>query len=204
MLELLGLRVESKQALDARRLHAGVFRKPDHAARIDVHFVDAVLGVRQLVVLLYSRTRIQLDQTMGIAAIGQPHIAVLIETHILAGSPSHKCRLQLVVFRRIRALARRIGRQVILDVHRLAEFGFIQRHFLLDSDGARFGVRSEVFHQICRLAHHSVESRNPHSFTAGSGGKEILTVTDQAGSLRHVPSGSWRVDLVVALLLGNR
>ena len=149
VLELLGLRVESEQTLLVRRLRAGVLRQPDHAGSIDDHFMDAVLGVWQHVVFLLSRARIQLDQAMGIAAIGQPDVAVLIEAHILTGTPADKrLPVQLVEFRRIRSLARRIRRQVVLDVHRLAELGFVERHFLLDADRARLGAEAEVLDQV--------------------------------------------------------
>ena len=135
VLELLGLRVESEQTLLVRRLRAGVLRQPDHAASIDDHFMNAVLGVWQHVVFLLSGARIQLDQAMGVTAIGQPHVPILIEANILTGTPADKgTARQLVEFRRFRSLARRIRRQVVLDVHRLAELGFIERHFLLDAD----------------------------------------------------------------------
>ena len=90
LLELLALGIESKQTLYVRWLHTRVFRQPDHARRIDHHFVDAVLGIRQLVVLLHSRSRVQLDQTMGIAAIGQPYVAVVVEPHVLTRAPADK------------------------------------------------------------------------------------------------------------------
>ena len=87
---------------------------------------------------------------MRISAIGQPHVAVLIETHVLTDAPADKGSRQLVEFGRIGSLAGRIRRQVVLDVQRLPEPGFIERHFLVDPNHTRLRVRSEVLDQICQ------------------------------------------------------
>ena len=111
--------------------------------------MNAVLGVWQHVVFLLSGARIQLDQAVGVAAIGQPDIPILIEANILTGTAADKGHSrQLAEFRRFGPLARRIGRQVVLHVHRLAELGFIKRHFLLDADRARLGPEAEVLDHV--------------------------------------------------------
>ena len=143
-----------------RRLRAGVLRQPDHTGSIDKDFMDAVLGVWQHVVFLLSGARIQLDQAMGVAAIGQPYVAVLIEANILTGTSADKRLRQLVEFRRFRSLARWIRRQVVLDVHRLAELGFIERHFLLDADRTRLAAEAEVLDQVAHGGLRGPAARN--------------------------------------------
>ena len=125
-----------------------MFRKPDGAGRIDVYLVNAVLGIRQDEVLLHSCARIQFHQTMGITAVGQPDITVVIETHVLACPVADESSRQFVIFRRIRTFARRIGGQVILDIHRFAELRFLEGHFLIDPHCTRLGIRPEVLDQI--------------------------------------------------------
>src|SRR5436309_1958513 len=139
-------------------------------------------------------------------------------------------------FRGMDTLSSRIRRQVVLDVHRLAELRFVEGHFLLDPHRARLGRGAEVLDQIChqvvailsrepqrrgsvaeesfgvrggrpvgeRLAHHVVETGCPCRFCRGPGGKEVFTVADHAGPLRHVAARSWRIDFVVAQLLADR
>ena len=110
--------------------------------------MDAVLRIRQHEIFLNSRTRVELDQAMRIAAVGQPHVSVVIEPYILTCASADESGLQILVLGSMITLTRRIRRQVILDVHGLAELRFVQRHFLVDPHGARLRIRTEVLDQI--------------------------------------------------------
>ena len=149
LLELLRLRVEAKQVLHGGRCLASVFGQPDVAAAIDVHLVDAVdRTIRQHERLLLARTRIELDEPMRIAAIGQPDVAVLIEADVLTGASAGEAACELAEFRCVDALPGRIGRQVVLDVLRLSELRLVDRHLLVHAHGARRLVGPEVLRQI--------------------------------------------------------
>ena len=112
--------------------------------------MDAILRIRQHEVFLNSRTRVELDQAMRIAAVGQPHVSVVIEPYILTRAPADESGLQILVLGSVITLTRRIRRQVVLHIHGLAELRFVQRHFLIDTHGARLRIRTEVFDQICK------------------------------------------------------
>ncbi len=147
--ELLRLRVEAKQMLRRRRRLTSVFGKPDHAGPIDIHLVDAVdRTIRQHERLLLARPRIELDQPVRIAAIGQPHVAVRIEPYVLARAPAGEAAFELGELRRMDALSRTVRRQVVLDVHRLAHLRLVDRHLLVHAHRARWFVGPEVFGQI--------------------------------------------------------
>ena len=148
VLPALRRRVESKQPLHLLGLGAAVLGDPDDAVPVDVDLVDAVLRVRQDVVRERAGAGIQLHQPVGVAAVRQPHVAVPVEPHVLADAAPDEVARQTGELRRVDALARWVLRQVVLDVHRLAERFFVHRHLLLDPDAARRRVGSEVLGQI--------------------------------------------------------
>ena len=148
VLPLAGLRVEAQQPLDLRGLHAAVLGRPDDALAVDVDLVDAVLRVGQHVVGEGAGPRIELHQPVGVAPVGQPHVAVLVEAHVLTHPAPDEVAGQPGELRGVHALAGRVLRQVVLDVHRLAEGLLVHRHLLLDANAARRRAGSEVVDEI--------------------------------------------------------
>src|SRR5262249_17459772 len=92
---------------------------------------------------------IEPDEAMRIAAVGQPDIAVLVESHILADAPADERARQLAELWSIVALTRGIRWEVILHVHGLAQLGLVEGHLLVDAHCPRFAALSEVLDQVC-------------------------------------------------------
>ena len=129
-----------------------MLRRPDDPGAIDDHVVGAVpRPVWKDEVFLLPCTRVQSDQAVRIPAIREPHIASVVEAHILPDPTSAAERTrELQELGIIDALSLWIRRQVVLNEHGLPKLRLVQRHLLFDADPTRLGARSEVLGHIVK------------------------------------------------------
>ena len=144
VLELLRLGVEPQEPLFLVPGPAPVLRQPDQPRPIDQDLVVPVPGIGIEPLPLRARAGIQPDQPVRDPAVHQPDVAVGVETGILpvAADPIPGPA------RVVGPFSRTVRRQVVLDVHRLAEGLFVDRRLLLDAHAPRFAVGSEVLDDV--------------------------------------------------------
>ncbi len=108
--------------------------------------MGAVFRIRQQKVLLDACAGIELHQPVRIPAVREPDVAVMVEADVLPHPAAAIADVD--VFRRLAPLARGIGRQVVLDIHRLAERRLIDRRVAIRANPARLGVRPVILRHV--------------------------------------------------------